>query len=135
MPVMLLAAAGSSSTASQVYPGLAGFLVVAGMGVAVYFLFRSMNKQLKEDFPARAWDSGASWRPGGPLSVAGGCDSPAPRDRAGDDRDRQRRGQRQTARRGRDRGLRAQRQAVGSRVKPGTGHQSRSGRRRNPASA
>ncbi len=44
----LLAAA---SVASQVTPGLLGFLVVAGMGVAVYFLFRSMNKQLKKISP------------------------------------------------------------------------------------
>jgi hypothetical protein len=36
----------SSSVASQVYPGLVGFLVVAGMGLALYFLFRSLNKQL-----------------------------------------------------------------------------------------
>jgi hypothetical protein len=36
----------SASVASQVYPGLVGFLVVAGMGLALYFLFRSLNKQL-----------------------------------------------------------------------------------------
>ena len=36
----------AESTASQVYPGLIGFLVVAGMGLALFFLFRSMNKQL-----------------------------------------------------------------------------------------
>lgn len=47
---MFLAAA--QSTAQQVYPGLAGFLVVAGMGVAVYFLFRSLNKQLRKISPA-----------------------------------------------------------------------------------
>jgi hypothetical protein len=41
----------SSSVAAQVTPGLLGFLVVAGMGVAVYFLFRSMNKQLKKISP------------------------------------------------------------------------------------
>ncbi len=43
--------AASSSVASQVTPGLLGFLVVAGMGVAVFFLFRSMNKQLKKISP------------------------------------------------------------------------------------
>ena len=42
----------ASSVASQVYPGLAGFLVVAGMGVALYFLFRSLNKQLRKLGPA-----------------------------------------------------------------------------------
>ena len=43
----------SSSTASQVYPGLVGFLVVAGMGLALYFLFRSMNKQLRKIAPGQ----------------------------------------------------------------------------------
>jgi hypothetical protein len=42
----------ASSVASQVYPGLAGFLVVAGMGLALYFLFRSLNKQLRKITPA-----------------------------------------------------------------------------------
>ena len=42
----------ASSVASQVYPGLLGFLVVAGMGIALYFLFRSLNKQLRKLGPA-----------------------------------------------------------------------------------
>jgi hypothetical protein len=46
-----LLAASTQSVASQVTPGLLGFLVVAGMGVAVFFLFRSMNKQLKKISP------------------------------------------------------------------------------------
>jgi catechol-2,3-dioxygenase len=48
--VKLLAA---SSTASQVYPGLLGFLVVAGMGLALFFLFRSMNKQFHKIAPGQ----------------------------------------------------------------------------------
>ena len=43
----------ASSTASQVYPGLIGFLVVAGMGLALFFLFRSMNKQLHKIAPGQ----------------------------------------------------------------------------------
>jgi len=43
----------ASSTASQVYPGLLGFLVVAGMGLALYFLFRSLNKQLHKIAPGQ----------------------------------------------------------------------------------
>jgi hypothetical protein len=43
----------ASSTASQVYPGLVGFLVVAGMGLALYFLFRSLNKQLRKIAPGQ----------------------------------------------------------------------------------
>jgi hypothetical protein len=42
-----------SSAASQVYPGLIGFLVVAGMGLALFFLFRSMNKQLHKIAPGQ----------------------------------------------------------------------------------
>jgi hypothetical protein len=43
----------ASSTASQVYPGLLGFLVFAGMGIALFFLFRSLNKQLHKIAPGR----------------------------------------------------------------------------------
>jgi hypothetical protein len=41
-------AAASSSTLNDVEPGLLGFLVVAGLGVVLVFLFRSMNKQFKK---------------------------------------------------------------------------------------
>jgi hypothetical protein len=43
--------AAAASTASQVTPGLLGFLVVAGMGLALFFLFRSLNKQLHKITP------------------------------------------------------------------------------------
>jgi hypothetical protein len=47
-----LASSGStSSTISNVEPGLLGFLVVAGLGVALVFLLRSMNKQFKKIGP------------------------------------------------------------------------------------
>jgi hypothetical protein len=49
--LVTLLAASTQSVASQVTPGLLGFLVVAGMGVAMFFLFRSMNKQLKKISP------------------------------------------------------------------------------------
>ena len=95
----------SSSTASQVYPGLIGFLVVAGMGLALYFLFRSMNKQLHKIAPGQPSSAPpgtagrrgpvsrpiAPCRPTGPVRPAilvplirritqdvGGCVSPAP---------------------------------------------------------
>ncbi len=42
---MILAAA---SAASQAAPGVLGFLVVAGMGIVLFFLFRSMTKQLRK---------------------------------------------------------------------------------------
>jgi hypothetical protein len=48
--------AAAASTASQIEPGALGFLVVAGMGLALFFLFRSLNKQLHKitpDAPSR----------------------------------------------------------------------------------
>jgi hypothetical protein len=48
----LLAAAGNSSTISDVEPGLLGFLVVAALGIALVFLLRSMNKQFRKIGPA-----------------------------------------------------------------------------------
>lgn len=46
----------------QVKPGVLAFLIVAALGVATYFLIRSMNKQLKkinfEEEPPRG-ESGA----------------------------------------------------------------------------
>jgi hypothetical protein len=38
----------ASPVASQVVPGILGFLVVAGMALALFFLLRSMNKQLNK---------------------------------------------------------------------------------------
>ncbi len=54
MPLTLgvLAAAAASSTASNdVEPGVLGFLVVAGIAIALVFLFRSMNKQFHKIAP------------------------------------------------------------------------------------
>jgi hypothetical protein len=45
LPLTVLA---SSSVASQVEPGVLGFLIVAGIGVVLVFLLRSMNKQLRK---------------------------------------------------------------------------------------
>lgn len=43
-----LASGSSNSTLNDVEPGLLGFLVVAGIGVVLVFLLRSMNKQFKK---------------------------------------------------------------------------------------
>ena len=43
-----LASGSSGSTMNDVEPGLLGFLVVAGIGVALVFLLRSMNKQFRK---------------------------------------------------------------------------------------
>jgi hypothetical protein len=47
----VLSSGSSSSTVSNVEPGLLGFLVVAGIGVALVFLLRSMNKQFRKIGP------------------------------------------------------------------------------------
>ena len=53
MPLTLgvLAAAAASSASNDVEPGVLGFLVVAGIGVALVFLFISMNKQFHKITP------------------------------------------------------------------------------------
>lgn len=55
MPLTVLA---SSSVASQVEPGVLGFLIVAGIGVVLVFLLRSMNKQLHKVGADRKYFSG-----------------------------------------------------------------------------
>jgi hypothetical protein len=45
---ILAAAAASSSSVNDVEPGVLGFLVVAGIGVVLVFLLRSMNKQFRK---------------------------------------------------------------------------------------
>jgi hypothetical protein len=47
----MILAAHSASVAPDVYTGVLAFLVVAGMGVALVFLLRSMNKQFKKIGP------------------------------------------------------------------------------------
>jgi hypothetical protein len=48
----LASSGNSSSTLNDVEPGLLGFLVVAGMGLVLVFLLRSMNKQFRKIGPA-----------------------------------------------------------------------------------
>jgi len=44
-------AASSAGSSQDVYTGVVCFLVIAAMGVALVFLFRSMNKQFKKIGP------------------------------------------------------------------------------------
>ncbi len=44
----LLASTSDNSTLNDVEPGLLGFLVVAGIGIVLIFLLRSMNKQFRK---------------------------------------------------------------------------------------
>ena len=49
--VLASSASNSTSTINNVEPGLLGFLVVAALGVVLFFLLRSMNKQFKKIGP------------------------------------------------------------------------------------
>jgi hypothetical protein len=49
--ILIATATNSTSTINDVEPGLLGFLVVAGLGLALVFLLRSMNKQFKKIGP------------------------------------------------------------------------------------
>jgi hypothetical protein len=49
----------STVPVNNVTPGVLGFLVVAAMGIALYFLLRSMGRQLKKIPPPPAEDSAA----------------------------------------------------------------------------
>jgi hypothetical protein len=64
--------AASQSTANEVTPGVLGFLVVAGMAVALYFLLKSMSKQLKKLPPPPLDEDGelADAKPLSPLQAA-----------------------------------------------------------------
>jgi hypothetical protein len=48
---VLAAGGNSTSTISDVEPGLLGFLVLAALAVALVFLLRSMNKQFRKIGP------------------------------------------------------------------------------------
>jgi hypothetical protein len=60
-------ASSSAPAAGQVVTGVLGFLVVAGMGVALFFLLRSMNKHLRKVMREPQWRQEAGGQgPGGP---------------------------------------------------------------------
>jgi hypothetical protein len=63
-------AAASNSTLNDVEPGLLGFLVVAGMGVILVFLLRSMNKQFKKIPPPEEPDQASSQAEGRETTAA-----------------------------------------------------------------
>ena len=51
LAVLAGSSSNSTSTISNVEPGLLGFLVVAALGVALVFILRSMNKQFRKIGP------------------------------------------------------------------------------------
>jgi hypothetical protein len=46
-----LASGSTNSTLSDIEPGALGFLIVASMGVILFFLLKNMNKQFKKIGP------------------------------------------------------------------------------------
>ena len=59
LTAVLASGGNSTSTINNVEPGLLGFLVVAGLGVALVLLLRSMNKQFKKIGPKPEDDEAA----------------------------------------------------------------------------
>ncbi|HYY18741.1 MAG TPA: hypothetical protein VE864_07850, partial [Streptosporangiaceae bacterium] len=57
----------AKASSDNVTPGVLGFLVVAGIGLALYFLLRSMSKQLKK-LPPPPPDEDGQAGPAKPLS-------------------------------------------------------------------
>jgi hypothetical protein len=51
LAVLASSSSNSTSSISNVEPGLLAFLVVAALGVALVFILRSMNKQFKKIGP------------------------------------------------------------------------------------
>ena len=62
---MIDLASTSTPAASQVVPGVLGFLVVAAMGLALFFLLRSMNKHLRKVVREPRWREEAGDQQGG----------------------------------------------------------------------
>jgi hypothetical protein len=65
--VTVTAAVLAKASSDNVTPGVLGFLVVAGIGVALYFLLKSMSKQLKK-IPPPPPDEDGEAGPAKPLS-------------------------------------------------------------------
>ena len=66
--------AAAAPAANTVVTGVLGFLVVAGMGLALFFLLRSMNKQLRKVAPGPRWREQA--KDGRPGATADGDTAP-----------------------------------------------------------
>jgi hypothetical protein len=61
----------AASAASEAAPGVLGFLVVAGMGLILYFLFRSMAKHLRNvSAPRQGTVAASKVATGGSISDA-----------------------------------------------------------------
>ena len=70
--MIALAAASSSSTSAWDQPGTLGFLVVFGMAVILYFVFRSMSRQLRKVREAARAEEAAAAKADGTITMADG---------------------------------------------------------------
>ena len=75
---MTVLASSSTPAAGQVVTGVLGFLVVAGMGVALFFLLRSMNKHLRNVARQPRWRDEAGGPQGGTEPGTGEDDGDGP---------------------------------------------------------
>ncbi len=77
----------SSSTISDVEPGLLGFIVVAALAVALVFLLRSMNKQFRKigPRPEEPEPVGADEISAARINAAAGIEGPPAADAAESD--------------------------------------------------
>jgi hypothetical protein len=66
----------ASPAASQVVPGVLGFLVVAAMGLVLFFLLRSMNKHLRKVVSQPRWREDAEGQEPGGQEPGDGGDGP-----------------------------------------------------------
>ena len=71
---MTILAAAAAPAANNVVTGVLAFLVVAAMGLALFFLLRSMNKQLRKVAPGPRWrEQAKDGRPGGDTAPGHGA--------------------------------------------------------------
>jgi hypothetical protein len=69
--VIALAAASSGSTSAWDQPGTLGFLVVFGLAVVLYFVFRSMSRHLRK-VKDQAWaEAEAAQKRDGSVAMTG----------------------------------------------------------------
>lgn len=68
----------ASPPADQVVTGVLGFLVVAGMGLALFFLLRSMNKQLRKVASGPRWREEAAQARASAVGQADGSTPASP---------------------------------------------------------
>ena len=76
--MIALAASSSNSTSLFDQPGTLGFLVVFGMAVILYFVFRSMSKQLAKVRAAARAEEAAAAKADGTITMADGTVTTSP---------------------------------------------------------